>query len=122
MRLTILAFLAMSAPAERPSLDAALAAAESAWGVQTAARLEWRRLNGCNKPTDTAALTTAGEHVILVNSACALDAAKLLIVVEHELGHYLGLGHSDDPASIMYWQLGMDRTITAEDRKHVAAK
>lgn len=47
------------------------------------------------------------------------EASDLKLTLVHELGHYLGLGHIDNPESIMYYLLGeqdMENiTLTKED-------
>ncbi len=52
-----------------------------------------------------------------VTDAPTPDDADLGTIIRHEMGHALGLGHADEPASIMYFSAGRGevRTITADD-------
>lgn len=44
------------------------------------------------------------------------DAAELTRILAHEFGHALGLNHTDNPKSIMYWLIdGNDKILTADD-------
>lgn len=52
------------------------------------------------------------------------DRAHLRLVLAHELGHMLGIGHVDDPSAMMYYKMEQqdpDRlTLTADDRAALA--
>lgn len=41
-------------------------------------------------------------------------------IVAHEIGHELGLGHSEDESSAMYHAVGSDNRITCDDRLALA--
>jgi hypothetical protein len=45
------------------------------------------------------------------------DLDDLVLVIAHEMGHALGLGHAEDPAAVMYRQsTGTQSRVTAADR------
>lgn len=51
-------------------------------------------------PDDVNGASTYGGNVILFISR--IPDGEFRAVAIHELGHYIGMGHSDDPTSVMY--------------------
>lgn len=44
------------------------------------------------------------------------DYDELVVIIAHEMGHALGLGHGEDPSSIMYPKIGkQSKKVSAED-------
>ena len=41
--------------------------------------------------------------ILLVCSDCEIDQDRMTVIATHELGHALGLAHSPDPDSVMYY-------------------
>jgi predicted Zn-dependent protease len=41
--------------------------------------------------------------VLLVCSDCDLEQDRMVVIATHELGHAVGLAHSPDPDSVMYY-------------------
>jgi hypothetical protein len=62
---------------------------------------------------------TESEHgyvAINVDHVADSKGEKLTLVLEYELGHVIGLAHSDDPKALMYAELGPDQHgLTAPD-------
>lgn len=60
-----------------------------------------------------------GAHVILNNTPSTplnrLNAQQMVWVVAHEMGHAIGLGHTNDAANLMYFTLTPQRNKLGED-------
>jgi hypothetical protein len=115
-------------------LNAELDAARSQWGIDRAAEIRWDAdMNSCDTShgknpqaaitawTETT-LTIGGvstvsrSYVIHVNQNCDWSKTSLLNVILHEYGHVLGLGHSNDPKSVMFWLVKGKQSIRPDDR------
>jgi hypothetical protein len=64
------------------------------------------------------------EGVINVNTF--LNRQELVLILAHELGHAFGMGHVDNPRSVMYHQMGAQEffpvlQLSAEDREALQA-
>jgi hypothetical protein len=59
----------------------------------------------------------AAQHRFEIAPAGGSDAYDLERVLTHEVGHFLGLAHSDDPTSVMYWSAspGRSRSELSQD-------
>lgn len=44
-----------------------------------------------------------------------LSSGEVELIIGHEIGHVLGLGHSGDPDSLMYFQLNKDFLLVTQD-------
>lgn len=52
---------------------------------------------------------------LLLNDAADYTADELFAVLLHEVGHVIGLDHSDSPTSVMYSHLNANTRLSAED-------
>lgn len=135
---TVLLAVALS----REPLESALAKAKAAWGVEAATEIAWQPLNDCKfrigahpEIAETQWITTrtfsddggvideSQSARIVVNSNCDWSRQPLAKAVIHEYGHVLGVAHSSDPGSIMFWIVYANRrqSITAADRAQISS-
>ncbi len=112
---------ALAAPVTQADLDAALANAKKAWMADLDASVHFEEMKSCTtarvgqplQPGMSAIASTRRVEnktgsampvwVISINSACEWTPWYVRQVVLHEYGHALGLDHSKDPHSIMFW-------------------
>lgn len=123
-------------------LEIALAGAKASWGVEIdgPVRIEFANLNNCQRLHHTPEIATihvaetittmraeddseppmvskSYAYMIQVNASCKWNAASLLNVVTHEVGHVLlGAGyHSQNKRSIMFAIVDGDQKILPDD-------
>jgi len=51
-------------------------------------------------------LSCISKAVIYITARCKLSGARLQSVLRHEIGHAMGIDHSDDPGQLMYPAMG----------------
>lgn len=74
---------------------------------------EWGKIATTSMPSRTIKLNR--KHAFGWNWLTRLFAADMDLTLTHELGHAIGLGHSDDPSSIMFAQQFNRAHITVKD-------
>ncbi len=74
-------------------------------------------------PADSTGDRVAGHYVVDATAGAQIavfsfrDVDDLVLVLAHEMGHALGLGHAEDPAAVMYRQsTGAQSRVTPADR------
>ncbi len=110
-----------AAPVTQADLDAALSDAKKAWMADLDVSVRFEEMKSCETarvgqslPPGMSAIaftrrlankngSEAPAWVIEINSACEWTPWYVRKVVLHEYGHALGLEHSNDPHSVMFW-------------------
>jgi hypothetical protein len=110
-----------AAPVTQADLEAALANAKTAWKADLDVSVRFEERNSCEtarvgqplqpgrpaiastRRVENKAAPAAPAWVISLNSACEWTPWYVRQVVLHEYGHAIGLEHSKDPHSIMFW-------------------
>jgi len=131
MRLVILFFLFVStASLQEDWLSWMLIRAEEHWGQHKSVSIKFSTnhkfpqfaMDSCNYgKTNFGGIFDALTNEILLNPYCAfqptgLSGIETFRIIEHEYGHALGVVHSSNYNSVMYWKAdGQERSITKED-------
>jgi predicted Zn-dependent protease len=110
-----------ASPVSQADLDAALADAKKAWMADLDTSVRFEEMKSCEtarvgQPIQSGISAIASTRkvenktgsaaplwVISINSACEWTPWYVRKVVLHEYGHALGLEHSKDPHSVMFW-------------------
>lgn len=145
--LLVAASLAHATTPTQAELDAAFQGALNAWGVSSIdGTVEFRMdpLNDCKVSPYTVWATTqvldtqttlhfdaddgaeahdetshAYTYVVRLNSNCDWHRISLLDTLIHEAGHIMGVPHSENKRSIMYYLITKGQVVTADDLRHV---
>jgi hypothetical protein len=72
--------------------------------------------------TEATVSETPAIWVILLNTSCTWDYMSADRVIEHEIGHVLGVKHSKDPKDVMFGTALRGQKITERDRRAAARK
>lgn len=117
----VLALLIMAAPAQAgPKIDRSLAIAQAVWHPACGQlRVAYGDPVAAGAVAEAFGWAWAGNCEVGVTNKTHLEFQQLCVVILHEGGHVVGLGHSDNPRSIMRPDFFTIETIFESDGRTI---